>query len=140
MAIKASKSSLSAIAFSATAISSAPGTVTCLMWRSATPSAANSYVQACAILSVRAALKRACTMPTTRPSPSSLSERPLSADCMRRSSVAVRDEAGHFEAVAGHARQAARAAEHAHARDAKVAQDLCANAVGAHVHRRLLAG
>ena len=46
------------------------------------------------------------------------------------------DEAGDFEPVADHAGHAARAAEQLHARDAELAQDLRADAVGAQVHRR----
>src|SRR5512143_550072 len=131
MATSASKSSLSAMALSATAMSGAPGAVTCVIWRSATPSAANSRRQASAIFSVSAVLKRARTMPITSPLPSRLAACPLSAACMNALLIAVGHEAGHFEAMADHAGHPARTAEHAQAYDAEVAQDLCADAVSA---------
>ncbi len=70
MATSASKSSWSAIAFSAIGTSSAPGTVTSVMCLAETPSASSSAWQTSAMRDVIASLNRARTMPITRSWPS----------------------------------------------------------------------
>src|SRR6185436_9747346 len=142
-ATSASKSSLSAIASSASGISSAPGTLTWRMCLAATPSACSSARQLSASLSVSAELKRERTMPMRRSMPLMEICWPLSASCMgavlESESGVGSDEAGHVQAVAGHARHAARPAEQLHLRDAELAQDLRADAVGTQVHLAALA-
>ena len=140
MAISASKSSLSAIALSATAISSAPGTVTCVMCRTATPSAASSSAAGLRDFVGERSVE-ACLHDADDATRRHRAWRPV--PCRRIACASSLNRCGVMKPVTSRpvARPCWACAAGCRARvmrrDAEIAQDLRADAVGAQVHRRL---
>src|SRR4051812_41959672 len=111
-------------------ISRAPGTRTTSIADALTPSLRSSERAPSSRRAHNASLKRLATRANRSPAPPRFAAAgpavPTSASALRQVGVAE-----HFEPEAGHARHLARRGHQAHAPNAKIAQDLRANPVGA---------